>query len=73
MESKNQGERELKTKQNKYWLQTQVNDILEPMMLATCQENPGDKVGYSSYFIFFLDQIHARVLGEALRRKGHEG
>ena len=37
-------QRELKTQQNKFWLQTQVNDILEPMMMAVCQENPDDHV-----------------------------
>jgi hypothetical protein len=44
MEDTKQSQRELKTQQNKYWLQTQVNDILEPMMLAVCQANPDDKV-----------------------------
>lgn len=37
-------ERDLKTQQNKFWLQSNVNDILEPMMLAVCQESPADKV-----------------------------
>lgn len=37
-------ERERKTEQNKNWLRNQVNDILEPMMLVVCQENPKDQV-----------------------------
>ena len=36
----------MKTQQNKFWLQSQVNDILEPMILATCQSNPDDKIVY---------------------------
>jgi len=44
MDDSKQSQRELKTQQNKFWLQTQVNDILEPMMLQVCQENPEDKV-----------------------------
>jgi hypothetical protein len=39
-----QSVRDLKTNQNKFWLQTQVNDILEPMMLATVHANPEDKI-----------------------------
>eukprot|EP00356_Strombidium_inclinatum_P016573 CAMPEP_0170494834 /NCGR_PEP_ID=MMETSP0208-20121228/14861_1 /TAXON_ID=197538 /ORGANISM="Strombidium inclinatum, Strain S3" /LENGTH=417 /DNA_ID=CAMNT_0010770937 /DNA_START=22 /DNA_END=1272 /DNA_ORIENTATION=- len=37
-------QRQMKTQQNKFWLQTNVNDILEPMMLACCQKNPNDKI-----------------------------
>jgi hypothetical protein len=55
-DSKSQQLRQEKTQQNKYWLQSKVNDILEPMMLACCQADPEDKV----ILIFkFLDQIHA--------------
>jgi len=55
-----QSQRELKTQQNKFWLQTQVNDILEPMMLATCQANPEDKVSYTLLLLIYLiDHIHA--------------
>ena len=39
-----QSVRDMKTNQNKFWLQTQVNDILEPMMLATVHANPEDKI-----------------------------
>ena len=39
-----QSVRYMKTNQNKFWLQTQVNDILEPMMLATVHANPEDKI-----------------------------
>lgn len=38
--------RDMKTNQNKFWLQTQVNDILEPMMLATVHAAPEDKIGF---------------------------
>ena len=39
-----QSVRDMKTNQNKFWLQTQVNDILEPMMLATVHANPENKI-----------------------------
>ena len=48
MEQSSASQKELKTQQNKFWLQTQVNDILEPMMLATCQANPKDTVSLFS-------------------------
>ena len=42
MEKKNTGssqdKRLEKTQQNKFWLQNQVNDIIEPMMLAVVQK-----------------------------------
>lgn len=41
-----QSVRDMKTNQNKFWLQTQVNDILEPMMLATVHANPEDKIEF---------------------------
>ncbi len=53
MEDTKQSQRELKTQQNKFWLQNQVNDILEPMMLQVCKENPEDKVGVSVYSCSF--------------------
>lgn len=34
----------MKSDQNKHWLNNNVNQILEPMMLAVVQENPNDKV-----------------------------
>ena len=43
-DSKSTAVRQEKNAQNKYWLQTHVNDILEPMMLACCQANPTDQV-----------------------------
>jgi hypothetical protein len=36
----------LKTQQNKFWLQTNVNDVLEPMILACCQKGPDDKIAF---------------------------
>ena len=50
-------QKELKTQQNKFWLQTQVNDILEPMMLATCQANPNDKVNKLKFPLTYKLQI----------------
>ena len=41
-----QSVRDMKTNQNKFWLQTQVNDILEPMMLATVHANPENKIEF---------------------------
>jgi len=41
-----QSVRDMKTNQNKFWLQTMVNDILEPMMLATVHANPDDKIAF---------------------------
>jgi len=41
-----QSVRDMKTNQNKFWLQTQVNDILEPMMLATVHANPEDRIAF---------------------------
>ena len=38
------GARTQKTQQNKFWLQNNVNDILEPMMHACCQNAPDNEV-----------------------------
>jgi len=46
MDSNTTSQRDMKTQQNKFWLQTQVNDILEPMMLATCHANPDNKIAF---------------------------
>ena len=37
-------QRNMKSEQNKHWLNNNVNQILEPMMLAVVQEAPNDKV-----------------------------
>ena len=41
----------MKTQQNKFWLQSQVNDILEPMILACCQKNPDDKIAFMLQYL----------------------
>lgn len=53
MEADKESQRDLKTQQNKFWLQTQVNDILEPMMLACCQANPENNVSSDSFNLAF--------------------
>ena len=47
-------DRQQKTQQNKFWLQTQVNDILEPMVLACCQAKADNKVSIK----YFQPYIH---------------
>ena len=37
--------RQAKTEQNKFWLQNNVNDILEPMMMAVCSPQNADADG----------------------------
>ena len=44
--SYNSQQRQQKTQQNKFWLQNQVNQVLEPMILETCKANPDDKVSW---------------------------
>jgi hypothetical protein len=53
-ESKSTQQKQEKTQQNKYWLRTNVDDILEPMMLATCQANPADTVSPLTQVAFML-------------------
>ena len=55
MESNTTSQRDLKTQQNKFWLQTQVNDILEPMMLATCHANPENKI---TFMLKYLEDLY---------------
>ena len=80
MEDNKHHQRELKTQQNKFWLQTQVNDILEPMMLAVCQEDPADKVSKTSnqqfikiieQLLLIIDRLHAQIYGKEVWRESH--
>lgn len=57
MEGDKESQRDLKTQQNKFWLQTQVNDILEPMMLACCQANPENSVSVFNHFHFVFFRL----------------
>lgn len=69
----------MKTQQNKFWLQTQVNDILEPMMLATCHANPDNKI---AFMLKYLEDMYgdratrgdraalANIQSEVLRLEG---
>ena len=40
----NNEEKEAKTQQNKFWLQNNVNDILEPMMQSAIKREPGSSM-----------------------------
>lgn len=55
MDSNTTSQRDMKTQQNKFWLQTQVNDILEPMMLATCHANPENKI---TFMLKYLEDLY---------------
>ena len=44
-------DRQLKTEQSKFWLQQKVNEILEPMMLATVQANPDNNVKFMLQYL----------------------
>ena len=79
MDSNNSSQRDMKTQQNKFWLQTQVNDILEPMMLATCHANPENKI---TFMLKYLEDMYgdratrgdrtalANIQSEVLRLEG---
>lgn len=57
--SYNSQQRQQKTQQNKFWLQNQVNHVLEPMILETCKANPDDKV--SNYLLFEIARSYLTI------------
>lgn len=70
----NTSSKDQKTAQNKYWLQSNVNDILEPLMLATFKRNTSDgKVSLSNRGYALQIEFMLKYLEETYGERATKG